>query len=139
PPDRYLVRLRCKGFVRGRDDTVHEADDFLAGIWFPSDYLRHVEPLQVVTWLEPAEVFHPNIRPPLVCLGPIAPGTPLVQLIYRLFDLVSYQMWAAHDALNAEAAQWTRNHPEFLPADRRPLKRRPLHPEQEPETVGDLS
>lgn len=124
PPNYFIVRFYCKGLIRGANGEVREASEFHLGIGFPADYLRRCEPMQVITWLDPLEVFHPNIRPPAICLGRIVPGTALVDLLYRCFEIITYREWAAHDALNIEAAQMARNISDRFPIDRRPLKRR---------------
>src|ERR1041384_8527408 len=69
PPNRYIAQFRCKGLVRSQDCDVSETDYFEVGIWFPSDYLRRVDPFQVLTWLGPGNVFYSNnnhklYRPP---------------------------------------------------------------------------
>jgi hypothetical protein len=125
-PRQYVARFHCKGLVHGSDGDVTEAAEFHVGISFPPDYLRRAEPVQVLTWLNPPEVFHPNIRPPVICVGRIAPGTELVDLVYQCFEIITYHNWASHDALNPDAAQWARNHQNRFPVDRRPLKRRRL-------------
>jgi hypothetical protein len=125
-PDRYILILRCKGLVRGADGAVAEASEFHVGVWFPSDYCRRVNPYEVLTWLEPQAIWAPNVRPPLICVGPIAPSTGLCDLIYRVFEIITYESFAAHDALNVDASQWARNHQDLFPVDRRPLKRRVL-------------
>lgn len=126
PPDRYLVHFHCKGLV----ETAHgveEATGFEVGIRFPADYLRRYDPARVVTWLGPP-VFHPNVsdHSPLVCLGSLPPGTSLVDLVYQLYELITYQKVTMRedDALNRAACQWTRSHIDRLPIDARPLKRR---------------
>ena len=123
--DRYIAIFHCKGLVRGADGAVVEASEFHVGIWFPSDYCRHADPFKVLTWLYPFNVWHPNIRPPLICLGKIAPATELCDLIYQVYEIITYQNFASHDGLRAEVCQWARNHDRF-PVDRRPLKRRVL-------------
>ncbi len=127
PPDQYVAVLRCAGLVRNGGSPV-PANLFEVGIWFPSDYLRRVEPAEVLTWLGPPHVFHPNIRPPYICLGKVSPATSLVELIYRLFDLVTYNevTMREDDALNLSACAWARDNQDRLPIDRRPLKRRTL-------------
>ena len=127
PPNRYLARFTCKGLVRGRDGEVTEASDFLVGIWFPSYYLRRVNPPETLTWLEPTNVWHPNIAAPEICVGKITPGTELVDLIYQIYEMITYFNWVPHDPLNPGASQWARNHQEVFPVDRRPLKRRKLN------------
>lgn len=126
PPNRYIAGFHCKGLVRNRDGNVRQSSDFAVEIWFPSDYLRRADPFKTLTWLGPIDVWHPNIHPPAICVGKIAPGTELVDLLYRCYDIIRYYNWAAHDALNASAAQWARNHQDRFPVDRRPLKRRAL-------------
>jgi hypothetical protein len=125
--DRYVAEFHCKGLIRDATGVITEASKFHVAFWFPSYYLRRAEPLEIVTWLHPFNVWHPNIRPPLVCLGRISPGAELEDLIYQVFEVITYCNWASHDALNPEAAQWARNNQHRLPIDRRPLKRRTLN------------
>lgn len=127
PPQHYVVRYYCTGLVHDAVGDVKEASEFHLGISFPPDYLRRVEPLQVLTWLQPLEVWHPNIRPSAICVGHISPGTELVDLLYQCYEIITYHNWASHDALNPEAAQWARNHQDRFPVDRRPLTRRSLN------------
>jgi hypothetical protein len=126
PADRYMVELRCKGLVRNREGEIVVADQFAAGIWFPADYLRRADPLQIVTWLVPFNVFHPNISPPVVCLGRVNPGTSLIEIVYQLHDIVTYNKVTMRedDALNPVACAWARQNVPRFPIDRRPLKRR---------------
>ena len=51
----------------------------------------------------------------------------MTEIVYQLFEIVAYQRYAAHDALNRDAAAWARQHQDQLPVDRRGLKwqRRP--------------
>jgi hypothetical protein len=125
--DRYIAVFRCKGLVRAPAGEVLEASEFHVGIWFPSDpsYCRHADAFHVLTWLYPQNIFHPNIRPPFLCAR-IQPATELCDLLYTLFEIITYSNWAAHDGLNPDACQWARNHQDRFPIDRRPLKRRAL-------------
>jgi hypothetical protein len=136
PPAHYIVQLRCKGLVRDGKGEVIEADYFEAGVWFPPDYLRRVEPFQVVTWFGPPNVFHPNIsdRGPFICVGKLAPGTSLVDIIYQVYEIVTYTKVTMRedDALNKSACAWARQNKSRFPVDKRPLKRRTLTLEVEP-------
>jgi hypothetical protein len=124
-PDRYLAQFTCNGVVRSADGAISvQLAQFLVGIVFPGDYLRAVEPMRIITWLGPRDVVHPNVKPPWVCLGRISPGTGLVDLLYQVFEIITYQNFAAADALDSHAAEWARRHQHLLPVDRRPLKRR---------------
>ena len=131
PPTRhYIARFRCKGLVRDAGGEVAEADRFDVGIWFPDDYLRRAEPFQVLTWLGPRQVFHPNIsdKAPVVCIGRLTPGTTLVDILYQLFEVISFNNVTVRedDALNPAACAWARERLDRFPVDRRPLKRRRL-------------
>jgi hypothetical protein len=127
-PQRYIARFLCRGLVRGDDGEVRPADRFEVGIHFPSDYLRRANAFEVLTWLGPSNIHHPNImsRAGAICVGRLAPGTDLVSLLYQLFEIITYRRVTVNerDALDWEACRWARNHPERLPVDSRPLKRR---------------
>ena len=125
PVSRYLVDLRCKGLVRDRSGAVTEADHFQLGIRFSDDYLRHVRPPEVVTLFGPQNTFHPNVLAPFMCLGRLAPGTSLVDLIYQVYEILTYSKVTMRedDALNRDACVWARGHLDRFPIDRRPLKR----------------
>jgi len=127
PPQRYIARFRCRGLVRTTEGDIVEADDFAVGITFPDDYLRCADPARVVTWLGPRNVFHPNIsdRAPVVCVGRLSPGTELVDLLFQLFEMITWRKVTMRedDALNPAACAWARNHRDRFPVDTRPLKR----------------
>jgi hypothetical protein len=130
PPDRYVLELRCTGLVELSPNEVVEAHHFEVSIWFPSNYLRFADAYRVLSWIAPRNVWHPNISvtDKLICVGPVAPGTELVDLMYRVFEVVTWQKVTMRedDALNAAACQWSRQHRDRYPVDRRPLKRQPL-------------
>ncbi len=122
---RTVATFRCRGLVRDARCEVHEHDRFAIGIYLAESYLRVVNPAEVLTWLEPRTVWHPNISPPFVCLGRIAPGTPLVDLLHRCFELIAYEnvTMREDDALNRPACAWARRNRERFPIDPRPIKR----------------
>jgi hypothetical protein len=128
PADRFLVRFTCRGLVSAVDGSIAEASAFAAGIWFPADYLRAANPFQVLTWLGPRSVWHPNISAaaPVICVGRLAPGTGLVDLIYQCWEIITWNKVTMRedDALNSAACQWARANLARLPIDTRPLKRR---------------
>jgi len=130
PPTHYVARLRCKGLIQVRPGVVAEANCFEAGIWFPPYYLRRADAFQVVTWLAPQNIWHPNVsdRAPFICVGKLSPGTPLVDLLCQVFEIVTYNKVTMRedDALNKEACAWARKNQGRFPIDRRPLKRRAL-------------
>jgi hypothetical protein len=130
PADRYLVEFRCKGLVEVGPGDIAEADRFLVGVWFPSMYLRVADPFHVLTWLGPRNIWHPNISAtaPVICVGRLTPGTGLVDIVYQVFEIVTWNKVTMRedDALNRAACGWARQHRDRFPVDRSPLKRRPL-------------
>ena len=127
-PTHYVTTFYCKGLVVSPQGRVVEGERFVTGYYFPPDYLRVVQPAQIVVLFEPKRTWHPNIRAPFICLGHIAPGTPLVELIYRTFELITYTKCTMREdnALNPEACAWARQNQLRFPLDRRPLKRRSI-------------
>jgi hypothetical protein len=129
-PDRYVATFRCGGLVTTADGSIVPGDRFVVGIWFPPDYLRHAEPFQVLTWLGPRRVFHPNISDiaPVICIGRVTPGTPLVELLYQCHAVITWRKVTMRedDALNRTACAWARDNQHRFPIDPRPLKRRQL-------------
>jgi hypothetical protein len=127
---RYLADFRCKGLIQTESGEIVEAGRFVIGISFPDHYLREADPFQVLTWLEPRRIFHPNVSSvaPFICIGRLAPGTSLVDLLYRCFEIITYNRvtMQEHDALNREACAWARRNQHRFPVDQRPLKRRSI-------------
>jgi hypothetical protein len=125
PSAAYLARFNCTGLV-SHNGKILEHDDFLVGIRFPDSYLRQFDTARVLTWCAPHEIWHPNIRTPFVCVGDMQPGTPLVDLLFQIHEIITYHNveMREHRALNHDACAWARNHTHRFPVDRRPLKRR---------------
>jgi len=123
----FIAQFDCHSFIEVQGQ-IKKADHFEVGIFFPNHYLREANAFEVLTWLSPSCVFHPNIRPPFICVGEqfLRPGTKLVEILYQLHAIIRFAKWAAHSPLNESAAQWARNNQHLFPADRRPLKRRSL-------------
>ncbi len=136
PPPSFVATFRCKGLVRTPEGVVEEADFFQAGIWMPPDYLRRADPFELLRWFGPPNVWHPNISNtlPLLCVGRIAPGMPLVDILYQVFEIITYTKYTPleTDCLNKECCSWARSNAARFPVDRRPLKRRLLNLEVSP-------
>ena len=132
PPTQYVGEFRCKGLAKDERGAIVESD----GPWgfavsFPANYLRGgFHPAEVLAYLGPVKnPFHPNLRPPFVCFE-VRPATTLTDLIFSLFELVTWSLLSTHDeGLNHEASQYYRNNKDSrtFPIDRRPLKRRALN------------
>ena len=129
-PQRYVIRCNCRSLVRLGNGEIGESDGpFEVGVRFPRDYLRKASPPEILTWRTPANIFHPNIRAPFICVGHLSPGTPLLDLVYQVYEVVSFQnvTMCEEDALNKEACAWARRNTHRFPVDDRPLKRRAVN------------
>jgi len=128
PPAEYVARFDCPTMVREQGSITRRVGfDML--IRFPLDYLRSApNPALVVALLSPRNAYHPNVAPPFMCVGNIAPGTSLCELIYQIFEIMTFQKLtpSEHDALNKDACSWARNHMDLFPLTSRPLRRREL-------------
>ena len=135
-PDTYVVALECRGALLNPDRSVQiRVARFQFGVRFPMDYLRVAEHDMVVTWLGPLNVYSPHVAVPgitapggalpfpAICIGEIASGTTLIDLIYRCYEIITYVNFAPHDPLNEDAARWARQNLDLFPTDCRPLKR----------------
>jgi len=126
----FVAHYSCRGLVRERGGLVREAASFHVGFFFGADYLRSVNPFEVLTLFGPPNTFHPNVAfgAPFICVGRIAPGMPLVDLLYQVYEILTFQRLTPRDddALNKEACRWARANQGRFPIDPRPLKRRTL-------------
>jgi hypothetical protein len=125
PRQRYLVEYNCKGLVRGRTG-IAEVNRFIVGIHFPLDYWHRVFPPEVITLLEPRNVWHSNVRGQLVCPGKLVPGTALVDLITQIYSIFTFNNITIRedDTLQPEASSWARRNMHRFPLENRPLRRR---------------
>jgi len=124
PPTRFVAHFKCRGLVC-RNDAIQKAEQFAVGFRFPLDYLKSApQPMRMLTWLSPTDIFHPNVLGPFICVGKLAQGTGLEELLYQTYELITYQRVTMRedDALNAAACAWARQHVEELPIDPRPLR-----------------
>ena len=140
PAARYVARYSCRGLVRLASGVIAVAEEFAVGIQFPDDYLRHVEPMRVVSWLAPRNAYHPNINADagVICVGRLAPGTPLVDILYQVFEMITCRRMTMRedDALDRHACAWARANQSRFPVDDRPLKRQPVQLRVEPGREG---
>ena len=122
-PLNAVARLLCTTLVREPDGRIHEHFGFEFALNFSEEWLRFVEPLSVVTVLAPRALYHPNCRVPGACIGDIAPGTEIDDLLYRVFELATWQNFTVseEDALDFSACQFARQRMDRFPLDARPL------------------
>ena len=129
PPREYLARYDCPTMVHEQATGVTQQTGFDVLIRFPLDYLRAVpNPAFVVALMSPDNAFHPNVRAPFICLGDIAPGTSLCEILYQVFEIMTFQRLTPNenDALNKDACAWVRNNMERFPLGAAALRSRPV-------------
>lgn len=133
----WILDYSCRGLIRRPDGAIVEANRFKVGVRMPPDYLRCANPYVVVTWLGPRSTWHPNVGPPpgsdqiFICTGHLRPGTPLVDIVIQVFEIITYQLVTMRedDALNHAACRWARANQHLFPIDRRSLLGRVVFPE----------
>lgn len=125
PTQQFIATLHCRGKVGTAANALRDADLFRIGFLFPGDYLRKISFGHVVQILSPRTVFHPNVAGPAICLGHMPPGTPLVDILYQVLEIITYRKYTPRedDALNLAACQYARAHQDEFPLDTRPLRR----------------
>lgn len=119
----WLFRLTFAtcGLIR-RDGEVREWDQHVVAVRFLPDLLRRVDRFEMLLLVEPHDAFHPNLRPPGICVQ-VYPGEPLVEICESLHALFAWRLrnLREDDALNPAACAWGRAHGDRLPLDDRPL------------------
>jgi hypothetical protein len=109
PPDVYDVMLNSPGLALDPQGALTLRSSHRFSAYLHLDYPRRPP---VITWQTP--VFHPNLLGPErnggVCIGSWSAAESLADLCLRLRELVGYKAFNPNDALNLEAAAWTRAH-----------------------------
>ena len=128
PPQNYMAIFHCKGLVSRGGGEIGECNHIEVAITFGSDYLRCADTYRVLTFLGPINFFHPNVSAPAICIGALEPASKLQDIIYRVFDVITYKKVTMREdnALNKAACVWARRNQHRFPVDDRPLKRRTL-------------
>jgi ubiquitin-protein ligase len=134
-PPHFVAEYTCNGLIRDAAGEIREANQFQVGIWFPADYLRRADPFEMLRIFTP-NVWHPNVGSelPLICIGRLTPGTSLVDILFQVYEILTYQKYNPRedDALNKAACAWARANQDRFPVDRRPLKHQSLKLEVRP-------
>lgn len=124
--NRFVARFACRTLVCDPGGEPQEVWGVQLGFFLDAQYLRQVDPQSLITILQPTRIWHPNGLGPFLCIGVVAPGTPLTQLLYRAYDVLAYANFTVNefDSLNIHACAWARRNQDLFPLERQPLKRR---------------
>ena len=111
-PKSYIFRLTCRSPVKV-DGVIQIAErEHLLCVALPDDYLQIAhDPGHILCLLEPTTLFHPNIKGPMICIGDIAPATPVVDILVRTYEVLTCQRinMREKEALNYAACEWARH------------------------------
>jgi hypothetical protein len=124
PPYSYLAGFNAPTLVHLTSGEVVTQQGFLFGVYFAPEHLRVVNPAQCLAVLAPTNIWHPNINPPFCCLGKIAPGAGLRELLLRIYEVAIFMRYTPRegDALNVKACKYVRQRAPFRPLSTLPLK-----------------
>jgi len=132
-PWLWRLDFATRGLALDESGRLHAVEHHVVGVRFPPDYLRRADRFEVLTLIEPARAFHPNLRDGFTCLE-VYPGEPIVEICESLHRLFSWKLrqLVETDALNPVACEWGRANLDKLPLDTRPLFGRALQITLEP-------
>ena len=126
PPRIFLIGMHCAQMVHTSGEVERVDGRAVISVQIPTDYLRRPFPYpgQVLSLAEPLNCWHPNVRGPAICAGPIAPGTSIVELVMRCYELLTFNNFTPRedDCLNLMACRWARAHMSDFPLESRPLR-----------------
>src|SRR5438105_1146763 len=91
PPRRYRAHFGSPTMIcnAGR---ITQAEGFVVLIQFPDNYLRAtLDTARIVALWSPPNVFHPNVAWPFICTGNIHPGTSLRDIVYQVYEILTFQ------------------------------------------------
>src|SRR5439155_22133526 len=91
-PRAVVAQFNASCYIK-TSSGIHVRKGFTVGFRWPENYLSLALPWEVMHFLTPPNIYHPNIRPPTICLGGAAlrPGAELRELLFRTYALVTYQ------------------------------------------------
>mgnify|MGYP003945696765 FL=1 len=127
PPERYFVIFKSiKGLKLTESKTADKKEleiirEHRIEIYLHSDYPRLKPQCNILS-----EIFHPNFRmasPNDICIGDYwASGETLVDIIYQIGDMITYQSYNVTSPLNGIAAKWAKENIDLFPVDNTNLR-----------------
>ncbi|MEO8447835.1 MAG: hypothetical protein ABI528_10090 [bacterium] len=122
PPERYTVIFKNVKGLRVTQNSSKEkkeleiVNEHKFEIYLHADYPRLKPQSNMLT-----EIFHPNFRmasPHDICIGDYwASGETLVDIIYQVGDMITFQTYNVTSPLNGIAAKWAKENLELFPVD----------------------
>lgn len=122
PPEKYTVTFRnIKGLKLTENVTKDKKElevitEHKIEIYLHADYPRLKPQSNMIS-----DIFHPNFRmasPHDICIGDYwASGETLVDIIYQVGEMITYQTYNVTSPLNGIAAKWAKENIELFPLD----------------------
>ena len=122
PPERYFVYFRNIKGLRLSENSSNDKKELAVvkehkiEIYLHSDYPR-LKPQSYIL----SNIFHPNFRmasPNDICIGDYwASGETLVDIVYQIGDMITYQSYNVTSPLNGIAAKWAKENIKLFPID----------------------
>jgi ubiquitin-protein ligase len=117
PPQRYHFLYKVKGLEEKPDGSIAPKNEHLVEISLLRSYPRQAPACRMLT-----PVFHPNIAPRAICIGDQwSAGESLVQLVFRIGEMIAFQSYNIKSPLNGVAAKWVEENLSRLPIDPSPF------------------
>lgn len=123
PPERYYIffsnvkGLRLTENAEKNKKELEIVKEHKFEIYLHADYPRMKPQSYMVS-----EIFHPNFRmasPHDICIGDYwASGETLVDIVYQIGEMITYQTYNVTSPLNGIAAKWAKENLEMFPVDK---------------------
>ncbi len=123
PPERYYIFFKnVKGLRLTESPSKDKKEleiirEHKFEIYLHADYPRMKPQSYMIS-----ETFHPNFRmasPHDICIGDYwASGETLVDIVYQIGEMITYQTYNITSPLNGIAAKWARENIEMFPIDK---------------------
>lgn len=122
PPEKYIIHFKnVKGLMLTTDESGENKElkivnEHKIEIYLHADYPRLKPQCNLLTG-----AFHPNFRmanPNDICIGDYwASGETIVDIIYQVGEMITYQNYNVASPLNGIAAKWAKENLELFPID----------------------
>jgi ubiquitin-protein ligase len=126
PPDKYRLKLTCKGISKLIANKPVVAELFYLDVTLTDEYPRKGPILKIRA--EKTPIFHPNIaQSGWVCYGDTgdhgwSPAMRLDDVIVRVIQMIRYENVGFESAFNLVAAEWARKNLALFPLDQRDIR-----------------
>jgi ubiquitin-protein ligase len=113
PPDYYRIEYNIRGIETVHGNNVIWRDKHEIELQLTSEYPNRQPTCTMLT-----PIFHPNISPSRICIGDHwTAGEKLVDLIFRIGEMIVYQSYNIRSPLDGKAARWADENEHLLPTD----------------------